>query len=53
MDYDHLIQQRITDSIQYDIFVIGLVTTMLGVVYFGGTIPANSDTAIKVATSVS
>ena len=41
----------------YDIFAIGLVTTMLGVVYWQdaksktGTIPANSDTAIKVATS--
>ena len=44
----------------YDIFAIGIVTTMLGVVYWQdeslaaavrGTIPANSDTAIKVATS--
>lgn len=38
----------------YDIFAIGLVTTMLGVVYWQeakskpGTIPSNSDTAIKV-----
>lgn len=42
----------------YDIFAIGLVTTMLGVVYWQdasgkakGAIPSNSDTAIKVATS--
>ncbi|MCJ1254123.1 acid phosphatase pho5 [Lignoscripta atroalba] len=41
----------------YDIFAIGLVTTMLGVVYWHdaktkpGSIPATSDTAIKVATS--
>ncbi|KAK8038236.1 hypothetical protein PG994_015003 [Apiospora phragmitis] len=37
-----------TDS--YDIFTIGLVTSMLGIVYFGGTLPAESDTAIKAAT---
>jgi MFS transporter, PHS family, inorganic phosphate transporter len=36
---------------QYDIFAIGLVTSMIGIVYFGGTIPPDSDTAIKVATS--
>lgn len=41
----------------YDIFAINLVTSMLGVVYWQtakskpGTIPTNSDTAIKVATS--
>ncbi|KAA6411632.1 MAG: phosphate:H+ symporter [Lasallia pustulata] len=41
----------------YDIFAINLVTAMLGVVYWHnakskpGTIPSNSDTAIKVATS--
>ncbi|KAI9707041.1 MAG: Inorganic phosphate transporter pho84 [Candelina mexicana] len=41
----------------YDIFAINLVTSMLGVVYWHdaktktGTIPANADTAIKVATS--
>lgn len=44
----------------YDIFAIGLVTTMLGVVYWQdaslpsslrGVIPQSSDTAIKVATS--
>ncbi|MCJ1335037.1 acid phosphatase pho5 [Bachmanniomyces sp. S44760] len=41
----------------YDIFAVGLVTTMLGVVYWHdatknpGTIPSTSDTAIKVATS--
>jgi PHS family inorganic phosphate transporter-like MFS transporter len=44
----------------YDIFAIGIVTTMLGVVYWQdgslangvrGVIPPNSDTAIKVATS--
>ena len=43
----------------YDIFAIGLVTPMLGIVYWQdapvkanrGKIPVNSDTAIKVATS--
>ncbi|GAB7353889.1 hypothetical protein MBLNU459_g4243t1 [Dothideomycetes sp. NU459] len=42
----------------YDIFAIGLVTSMLGIVYWHnvtgknqGKIPSNSDTAIKVATS--
>jgi len=44
----------------YDLFAIGIVTAMLGVVYWQdaglaasvrGVIPANSDTAIKVATS--
>jgi PHS family inorganic phosphate transporter-like MFS transporter len=44
----------------YDIFAIGIVTSMLGVVYWQdadlakavrGVIPPNSDTAIKVATS--
>ncbi|KAG9615684.1 putative inorganic phosphate transporter PHO84, partial [Aureobasidium melanogenum] len=41
----------------YDIFAIGLVTNMLGVVYWQdakknpGKIPQSSDTAIKVATS--
>ncbi|EHK97789.1 MFS general substrate transporter [Glarea lozoyensis ATCC 20868] len=43
-----------TDS--YDIFAINLVTAMLGIAFFQnkvskGTIPVNSDTAIKVATS--
>ena len=41
-----------TDS--YDIFAVSLLTTMLGIVYFNhskGVMPANSDTAIKVATS--
>ncbi|KAH6677096.1 putative inorganic phosphate transporter PHO84 [Halenospora varia] len=43
-----------TDS--YDIFAINLVTSMLGIAFFQnskskGTIPTNSDTAIKVATS--
>ncbi|KAG0648040.1 Repressible high-affinity phosphate permease [Hyphodiscus hymeniophilus] len=39
-----------TDS--YDIFTAGLLTTMLGIVYWkGGKMPTNSDTAIKVATS--
>ena len=38
------------------IFAINLVTSMLGIVYFNdskshGTIPVNSDTAIKVSTS--
>ncbi|KAK1824981.1 acid phosphatase pho5 [Friedmanniomyces endolithicus] len=40
----------------YDIFAIGIVTTLLGIVYFqgkknGGVIPTSADTAIKVATS--
>ncbi|KAK5201917.1 MFS transporter [Cryomyces antarcticus] len=41
----------------YDIFAIGLVTAMLGVVYWQtaatkrGSIPTSADTAIKVATS--
>lgn len=40
----------------YDIFAIGIVTTMLGVVYWQesatpGKISVSSDTAIKVATS--
>lgn len=45
----------VTDA--YDIFAIGLVTSMLGVVYWQtykaspGHIPQNADTAIKVATS--
>ncbi|USW59204.1 Putative major facilitator, sugar transporter, major facilitator superfamily [Septoria linicola] len=44
----------------YDIFAIGIVTTMLGMVYYQdpsipaamqGKLPVSSDTAIKVATS--
>lgn len=35
----------------YDIFAIGLVTQMLGTVYFNGQLPGSSDTAIKIATS--
>ncbi|KAK5129484.1 acid phosphatase pho5 [Meristemomyces frigidus] len=41
----------------YDIFAIGIVSTMLGIVYWNdatnnpGKTPANADTAIKVATS--
>lgn len=43
-----------TDS--YDIFTASLLTTMLGIVYFGGShhkgkMPATSDNAIKLATS--
>ncbi|KAH8674776.1 major facilitator superfamily domain-containing protein [Tricladium varicosporioides] len=41
-----------TDS--YDIFSVGLLTTMLGIVYWPhskGIMPTNSDTTIKVATS--
>jgi MFS transporter, PHS family, inorganic phosphate transporter len=41
-----------TDS--YDIFVVSLLTIMLGAVYWPqskGTMPTSSDTAIKVATS--
>jgi PHS family inorganic phosphate transporter-like MFS transporter len=40
-----------TDS--YDIFAVGLLTTMLGIVYWPynkGAMPTNSDTAIKVCT---
>lgn len=35
----------------YDIFAIGLVTAMLGVVYFNSAVPSSADTALKVATS--
>lgn len=35
----------------YDIFAIGLVTAMMGIVYYGGVIPSESDTAIKISTS--
>ena len=41
----------------YDLFAINFVTVMLGVVYWAGkktkpgTIPTNSDTAIKISTS--
>lgn len=41
-----------TDS--YDIFVVSLLTTMLGIVYWPqskGAMPTSSDTGIKVATS--
>lgn len=40
-----------TDS--YDIFVVSLLTLMLGIVYYPGvgTMPNTSDTAIKLATS--
>ncbi|CAD6449763.1 597b97e7-5e7a-47e8-b754-21c4182f33cf [Sclerotinia trifoliorum] len=41
-----------TDS--YDIFAVGLLTSMLGIVYFPhnkGVMPTTSDTAIKVSTS--
>lgn len=38
-----------TDS--YDIFAVGLVTSLLGIVYFNGAIPSKYDTAIKVGTS--
>ncbi|OAA55340.1 phosphate/H+ symporter [Niveomyces insectorum RCEF 264] len=40
-----------TDS--YDIFAVSLLTTMLGIVYYPGkgSMPSNSDTAIKLATS--
>jgi MFS transporter, PHS family, inorganic phosphate transporter len=40
-----------TDS--YDIFAVGLLTTMLGIVYYPGVgiMPTNSDTAIKLSTS--
>ena len=38
----------------YDIFAIGIVATLLGVVYFqsnAGVLPTSADTAIKVSTS--
>jgi len=41
----------------YDLFAVGLVTNMLGIVYWHdakskpGSIPSNSDTAIKISTS--
>jgi MFS transporter, PHS family, inorganic phosphate transporter len=37
----------------YDIFAVGLLTTMLGIVYWPkeGSMPTGSDTAIKVAMS--
>ncbi|KAK7211416.1 hypothetical protein V2G26_018594 [Clonostachys chloroleuca] len=38
-----------TDS--YDIFVVSTLTIMLGIVYYGGTLPTSSDTAIKLSTS--
>lgn len=38
-----------TDS--YDIFAVGLVTSLLGIVYFGGSLSPDDDTAIKVSTS--
>lgn len=38
-----------TDS--YDIFTASLLTTMLGIVYYKGSINPNSDNAIKLATS--
>ena len=40
-----------TDS--YDIFAVSLLTFMLGIVYYPGTgtMPTNSDSAIKLATS--
>ncbi|KAK3688485.1 major facilitator superfamily domain-containing protein [Podospora appendiculata] len=40
-----------TDS--YDIFAVSLLTLMLGIVYYPGvgSMPTNSDTAIKLATS--
>src|ERR1700761_51699 len=41
----------------YDLFAVGLVTNMLGIVYWHdaktkpGTIPSTADTAIKISTS--
>jgi MFS transporter, PHS family, inorganic phosphate transporter len=41
----------------YDLFAVGLITGMLGIVYWHdaatkpGTIPAKADTAIKISTS--
>ncbi|KAF9996867.1 Inorganic phosphate transporter pho84 [Entomortierella chlamydospora] len=36
----------------YDLFAINLVTPMLGVIYYGGTLPSDLDLGIKVAASV-
>ncbi|KAL8378538.1 hypothetical protein RB599_008378 [Gaeumannomyces hyphopodioides] len=38
-----------TDS--YDIFAVGLITGLLGIVYYGGTLSSDDDTALKVSTS--
>ncbi|KAF8936461.1 phosphate transporter [Dissophora ornata] len=36
----------------YDLFAINLVTPMLGIIYYGGTLPSDLDLGIKVAASV-
>ncbi|KAF9173934.1 Inorganic phosphate transporter pho84 [Mortierella sp. AD011] len=36
----------------YDLFAINLVTPMLGMIYFGGALPADLDLGIKVSASV-
>ncbi|KAF8941417.1 Inorganic phosphate transporter pho84 [Dissophora ornata] len=36
----------------YDLFAINLVTPMLGMIYYGGTLPSDLDLGIKVAASV-
>lgn len=35
----------------YDIFAIGLITSMMGIAFYGGDMPSTSSTAVKVATS--
>ncbi|GJJ68078.1 MFS transporter, PHS family, inorganic phosphate transporter [Entomortierella parvispora] len=35
----------------YDLFAINLVTPMLGMIYYGGTLPSDLDLGIKVAAS--
>ena len=36
----------------YDLFAINLVTPMLGIIYYGGALPADLDLGIKVSASV-
>ncbi|KAG0311525.1 Inorganic phosphate transporter pho84 [Dissophora globulifera] len=36
----------------YDLFAINLVTPMLGIIYYGGTLPSDLDLGIKVSASV-
>ncbi|KAF9102924.1 Inorganic phosphate transporter pho84 [Mortierella sp. GBA35] len=36
----------------YDLFAINLVTPMLGIIYYGGSLPSDLDLGIKVAASI-
>ncbi|KAF9149112.1 Inorganic phosphate transporter pho84 [Linnemannia schmuckeri] len=36
----------------YDLFAINLVTPMLGMIYYGGSLPSDLDLGIKVAASI-